>query len=154
MQERECQKLRMEGGGHVILNHQGKETKALILWHSAFFRFSQQEYWSWFAIPSVEPAGLCGRCTGVAVPLRVVPSPTGLPSKRGTSSGPCTSLPCVAAMCNRACLWMCARKARTMASPDTCAGTHIYTLSYTQIHTHGHPHTPRSGQRLPGPEKP
>ena len=30
----------------------------------------------------VEPAGLCGRCTGVAVPLRVVPSPTGLPSKR------------------------------------------------------------------------
>ena len=24
----------------------------------------------------VEPAGLCGRCTGVAVPLRVVPSPT------------------------------------------------------------------------------
>ena len=23
----------------------------------------------------VEPAGLCGRCTGVAVPLRVVPSP-------------------------------------------------------------------------------
>ena len=28
-------------------------------------------------------AGLCGRCTGVAVPLRVVPSPTGLPSKRG-----------------------------------------------------------------------
>ena len=30
----------------------------------------------------MEPAGLCGRCTGVAVPLRVVPSPTGLPSKR------------------------------------------------------------------------
>ena len=28
----------------------------------------------------VEPAGLCGRCTGVAVPLRVVPSPTGLTS--------------------------------------------------------------------------
>ena len=28
----------------------------------------------------VEPAGLCGRCTGVAVPLRVVPSATGLPS--------------------------------------------------------------------------
>ena len=27
----------------------------------------------------MEPAGLCGRCTGVAVPLRVVPSPTGLP---------------------------------------------------------------------------
>ena len=26
----------------------------------------------------VEPAGLCGRCTGVAVPLRVVPSATGL----------------------------------------------------------------------------
>ena len=25
----------------------------------------------------VEPAGLCGRCTGVAVPLRVVPSPLG-----------------------------------------------------------------------------
>ena len=34
----------------------------------------------------VEPAGLCGRCTGVAVPLRVVPSPTGLPSKRGPGS--------------------------------------------------------------------
>ena len=33
-------------------------------------------------ITSVEPAGLCGRCPGVAVPLRVVPSPTGLPSKR------------------------------------------------------------------------
>ena len=28
----------------------------------------------------VEPAGLCGRCPGVAVPLCVVPSPTGLPS--------------------------------------------------------------------------
>ena len=27
-------------------------------------------------------AGLCGRCPGVAVPLRVVSSPTGLPSKR------------------------------------------------------------------------
>ena len=27
-------------------------------------------------------AGLCGRCTGVAVPLRVMPSTTGLPSKR------------------------------------------------------------------------
>ena len=41
---------------------------------------------SWGDIPlvelCVEPAGLCGRCTGVAVPLRVVPSPTGLPSKR------------------------------------------------------------------------
>ena len=35
----------------------------------------------------VEPAGLCGRCTGVAVPLRVVPSPTGLPSKRGLGLG-------------------------------------------------------------------
>ena len=35
----------------------------------------------------VEPAGLCGRCTGVAVPLRVVPSPTGLPSKRGPGLG-------------------------------------------------------------------
>ena len=32
-------------------------------------------------------AGLCGRCTGVAVPLRVVPSPTGLPSKRGPGLG-------------------------------------------------------------------
>ena len=30
----------------------------------------------------VEPAGLCRRCTGVAVPLRVVPSLTGWPSKR------------------------------------------------------------------------
>ena len=28
----------------------------------------------------VEPAGVSGRCTGVAVPLRVVPSATGLPS--------------------------------------------------------------------------
>ena len=35
----------------------------------------------------VEPAGLCGRCTGVAVPLRVVPSPTGLPSKRCGGGG-------------------------------------------------------------------
>ena len=35
----------------------------------------------------VEPAGLCGRCTGVAVPLRVGPSPTGLPSKRGPGLG-------------------------------------------------------------------
>ena len=33
------------------------------------------------------PAGLCGRCTGVAVLLRVVPSPTGLPSKRGPGLG-------------------------------------------------------------------
>ena len=34
-------------------------------------------------------AGLCGRCTGVAVPLRVVPSPTGLPStlRRGKIEG-------------------------------------------------------------------
>ena len=30
----------------------------------------------------VETAGVSGRCTGVSVPLRVVPSPTGLPSKR------------------------------------------------------------------------
>ena len=30
----------------------------------------------------VEPAGFSGRCTGVSVPLRVVPSPTGFPSKR------------------------------------------------------------------------
>ena len=30
----------------------------------------------------VEPAGFSGRCTGVSVPLRVVPSSTGLPSKR------------------------------------------------------------------------
>ena len=29
----------------------------------------------------VEPAGVCGQCTGVSVPLHVVPSPTGLPSK-------------------------------------------------------------------------
>ena len=36
---------------------------------------------------SMEPAGLCGRCMGVAVPLRVVPSPTGLPSKRGPGLG-------------------------------------------------------------------
>ena len=33
------------------------------------------------------PAGLCGRGTGVAVPLRVVPSPTGLTSKRGPGLG-------------------------------------------------------------------
>ena len=31
----------------------------------------------------VEPAVVSGRCTGVSVPLRAVPSPTGLPSKRG-----------------------------------------------------------------------
>ena len=30
----------------------------------------------------VEPTGFSGRCTGVSVPLRVVPSSTGLPSKR------------------------------------------------------------------------
>ena len=30
----------------------------------------------------VEPAGLCGRCMRGSVPLRVVPSSTGLPSKR------------------------------------------------------------------------
>ena len=30
---------------------------------------------------------VCGRCTGVAVPLRVVPSATGLPSKRGPGLG-------------------------------------------------------------------
>ena len=30
----------------------------------------------------VEPACVFGQCTGVSVPLRVVPSPTGLPSKR------------------------------------------------------------------------
>ena len=35
----------------------------------------------------VEPAVVSGRCTGVSVPLRAVPSPTGLPSKRGPSSG-------------------------------------------------------------------
>ena len=32
-------------------------------------------------------SGLCGRCTGVAVPLRVVPSPPGLPSKRDPGLG-------------------------------------------------------------------
>ena len=31
--------------------------------------------------------GICGRCTGVAVPLRVVPSPPGLPSRRGPGLG-------------------------------------------------------------------
>ena len=31
----------------------------------------------------VESAGLCGRFPVLAVPLRVVPSPIGLPSKRG-----------------------------------------------------------------------
>ena len=41
----------------------------------------------------VEPAGLCGRCTGVAVPLRVVPSPTGLPSKRSSLSRVATGNP-------------------------------------------------------------
>ena len=35
----------------------------------------------------VEPAGVSRRCTGVSVPLRAVPSPTGLPSKTGPSSG-------------------------------------------------------------------
>ena len=35
----------------------------------------------------LRPAGRCGRGTGVAVPLRVVPSPTGLPSKRGPVLG-------------------------------------------------------------------
>ena len=32
----------------------------------------------------VEPVGFSGRCTGVSVPLRVVPSSTGLPSKPGS----------------------------------------------------------------------
>ena len=40
----------------------------------------------------VEPAGLCGRCPGVAVPLRVVPSPTGLPSKRGPGPLDCKEI--------------------------------------------------------------
>ena len=44
----------------------------------------------------VEPAGLCVRCTGVAVPLRVVPSPTGLPSKRGPGLGKMRPLPATA----------------------------------------------------------
>ena len=35
----------------------------------------------------VEPTGVSGRCTGVSVPLRVVPSPTGLPLKRGPGLG-------------------------------------------------------------------
>ena len=35
----------------------------------------------------VEPTGVSGRCTGVSVPLRVVPSPTGLPSKRCPCNG-------------------------------------------------------------------
>ena len=35
----------------------------------------------------VEPAGFSRRCTGVSVPLPVVPSPTGLPSKRGPGLG-------------------------------------------------------------------
>ena len=35
----------------------------------------------------VEPAGLCGRCTRVSVPLRVVPSSTGFPSKRCAGIG-------------------------------------------------------------------
>ena len=36
----------------------------------------------------VEPAGLCGRCTGVAVPLRVVPSPQGCLRRGVRASGP------------------------------------------------------------------
>ena len=35
----------------------------------------------------VEPAGVSRRCMGVSVPLRLVPSPTGLPSKRGPGFG-------------------------------------------------------------------
>ena len=35
----------------------------------------------------VEPTGVSGLCTGVSVPLRVVPSPTGLPSKRCPCNG-------------------------------------------------------------------
>ena len=35
----------------------------------------------------VEPTGFSRRCTGVSVPLRVVPSPTGLPSKRCPCNG-------------------------------------------------------------------
>ena len=37
----------------------------------------------------VEPAGFSGRCTGVSVPLGVVPSSTGLPSKRCPALGSC-----------------------------------------------------------------
>ena len=41
---------------------------------------------SWDDMPlvelCVEPAGFSGQCTEVSVPLRVVPSSTGLPSKR------------------------------------------------------------------------
>ena len=42
--------LTVQGTFKSLLQHH--IPKALILWHSAFFRFSQQEYWSWFAIPS------------------------------------------------------------------------------------------------------
>ena len=41
--------LTVQGTFKSLLQHH--IPKALILWHSAFFRFSQQEYWSWFAIP-------------------------------------------------------------------------------------------------------
>ena len=37
---------------------------------------------------SVEPAGFSGRCTGVSVPLRVVPSSTGLPSTNAPGKAP------------------------------------------------------------------
>ena len=35
----------------------------------------------------VEPAGVSRRCTGVSLPLHLVPSPTGLPSKRCPGAG-------------------------------------------------------------------
>ena len=41
----------------------------------------------------VEPAGLSGRCTVMSMPLRSVPSPIGLPSKRGTHAEPLQALP-------------------------------------------------------------
>ena len=37
---------------------------------------------AWIDKLCVEPAGASRRCMGVSVPLRFVPSPTGLPSKR------------------------------------------------------------------------
>ena len=54
------------------------------------WRIDAFELWCWRRLLGLEtPAGLCGRCTGVSVPLRVVPSPTGsmVPCPHRTPTG-------------------------------------------------------------------
>ena len=72
------------GAGHQV-NQEELQEIALRLKRDGKVTFVT--YDSWLSDHVVEPPGLCGRCTGVAVPLRVVPSPTGLPLKRGPGLG-------------------------------------------------------------------